>query len=284
MRVSIPLLALIAACSFSSFASAEESVNPYQAHKEAAMTAVTGAPWSAERHLYLMKKVERVKEQLLSNAKRIEFPIEEEELKELFKNSQTIPFFAYSSLIDKNSPAAKAISEASLATHTPAVGFGLARIFNRVMDASVAEKWGPLARPNDVAILNAFEKEDAATNGVVLQLSFEDLQILAKREVGYDLVPILVTLWDDAVEPGKRDPVIFLAYTFIAPDNLHKCTRYTCPFVNPIPGYVAFLQNGLKPFGKDFEAMWWATTYLADKHTQLGELVHQEIDLAPPSA
>lgn len=283
MKVSFYILAVAAACSFTSFATAAETANPYQIHREAAMTAVAGAPWSAERHQLIMKKAEMMKGLLLEKATSKAYPIEEKDLKELFKKNKTVPFFAYSSLIDKNSPAAKAISEKSLETQTPAVAFGIARTFNRVMDASVAEKWGPLARPNDVAILNAFEKEDAVANGVVLQLSFEDLQILAKREVGYDLVPILVTNWNEAVDANK-DPEIFLAYTFIAPDNLDKCTRYTCPFVNPIPGYVAFLQNGLKPFGKDFEAMWWATTYLADKHTQIGELVHQSIDLAMPTA
>jgi len=258
--------------------SSYQTDSPYQAHKETAVSSAVGTPWKAKRHKQLIKSVTDATG-LLENAQDLTYPISEESLKEIYGDKATIPFFAYSSLIDKESPAAKAISPTSLATHAPAIAFGLARTFNRQMPSSAAENWGPLRKPNDVAILNAFEKEDAVVNGVVLQLPLADLMILAKREVGYDLVPVLAMRWNDALDENKS-PELFVAYTFIAPDYEGTGEQFTNDRINPIPGYVTFLQKGLQPFGEDFEAMWWATTYMGDKETPLSEVIYSDIDLA----
>ena len=107
----------------------------------------------------------------------------------------------------------------------------------------------------------------AIINGVLLQLSLSDLQILWKREVGYDLIPVLAMSWDEAANVQQDRPAIILAYTFRAPDYTREGVRFTNPAINPIPGYVEYLQKGLKQRG------------LADKHTLLLEMIDREIDL-----
>lgn len=259
-----------------------ETESPYKAHREAAVSSAVGTPWNAKRHKQLIKSATDASA-LLEDAPDLSYPISEESLKEIYGDKATIPFFAYSSLIDKESPAAKAITPTALATLTPAIAFGVQRTFNRKMPGSAAENWGALRRPNDVAILNAFEKEDAVANGVVLQLPMADLMVLAKREVGYDLVPVLAMRWNDAIDSNKT-PELFVAYTFIAPDYEGSGEQFTSDQINPIPGYVTFLQKGLKPFGEDFEAMWWATTFMGDKETPLSEVIYSDIDLGETPA
>lgn len=262
-----------------------DGTNPYEIHRESAIMAAAGTPWSCTRQVLLVNKATEVSDALLSNSTGKKYPISEDDLQELYNqaNSDKVYFFAYSSLIDRESSAAKAISPEGLATHTPAIAFGIQRTFNREMAPEVAANFGDLKKPNDVAILNVFEKknhkklstQEAIVNGVLLHLSASDLHILAKREVGYDLIPVLVARWNEAVDPLNDEPEIFLAYTFRAPDYQGEGTRFTSYAINPIPGYVNYLQKGLKEMGTDFEAMWWATTYLADKKTPLGELVNR---------
>jgi hypothetical protein len=253
--------------------------NPYSELRQAAVSGASGTPWSSERQLELVEKANAIRPSLIHENMRLAYPISEEDLKRLYGEQATVPFFAYSSMIDKNAGAVKAISPEGAATQTPAVAFGIQRTFNRQLPAATVEGgYGALRRPNDVAILNSFEKEDAVINGVAFQLSLADLMILSKREAGYGLIPVLVTKWEDATN-GQGEPEIFLAYAFLAPDVTINVDAYTSEHVNPIPGYVKYLQTGLDAQSSDFKAMWWATTFLADKKTSLRELPYHEIDL-----
>lgn len=259
--------------------------NSYQMHQQAAIRGAAGTPWNSARHLELVEKANALHSQLMEHVQKKSYPISEEDLRQIFEDSQTdtIPFFAYSSMIDKEAAAVKAISLEGAMTQTPAIAFGIQRTFNRELAAAtVAGGWGTLKRPNDVAILNIFQKKDAVLNGVIFDLPLADLLILSKREVGYDLIPVLVTRWDDAVN-GNKEPQFFLAYTFQAPNDAVEGVRYTNPHVNPIPGYFSYLQKGLNLQGDDFKAMWWATTYLADQKTLVKELPYLSIDLKETS-
>lgn len=254
--------------------------NPYKELRAAAISGASGTPWSAGKQIELVEKANALSPTLIDGRKRLAYPISEKDLKGIYGELKTIPFFAYSSMIDKNAGAVKAISLEGAATQTLGVAFGIQRTFNRQLPASTVEKgYGVLRRPNDVAILNVFEKEDAIINGVIFQLSLADLMILSKREVGYELIPVLAMKWEDVVS-GKVEPEIFVAYTFLAPDVTVNVDAYTSEHVNPIPGYVNFLQAGLNAQGEDFKAMWWATTFLADKKTSIRELPYKEIDLS----
>jgi hypothetical protein len=258
-----------------------DEVNPYQLYQESAISSAAGTPWNAARHLTLVQKAKDLRAAYGENLQKKAYPISEEDLAQIYQQEKRdiVPFFAYSSMIDMEAGAVKAISAKSAATQTPAVAFGIQRTFNReIAAATVAGGWGTLKRPNDLAILNVFEKEDAVLNGVVFQLPLADLLILSKREVGYDLIPVIVTTWFDAVD-GQKEPEMFLAYTFQAPNHSGQGTRYTNASVNPIPGYFNYLQKGLNLLGNDFKAMWWATTYLADQRTLVNELPYRIVDL-----
>ncbi len=253
--------------------------NAYKPLQEAAISSAAGTPWNAARQIEIVKKSHAVRLQLLSNVEKKTYPISEDDLKKIYENakSETVPFFAYSSMIDIEAGAVKAISATAAATQTPAIAFGIQRTFNRAMPAATVEGgWGALKRPNDLAILNAFEKEDAVANGVLFQLPINDLLILTKREVGYDLIPVLATTWDGAND--QKEPEIFLAYTFLAPVS-ETANEFTDMHVNPIPAYVNYLQKGLDVIGNDFKAMWWNTTYLADQKTLVSQLPYNNVDM-----
>jgi hypothetical protein len=270
------ILKLIVVLSVGVFASihADED-NFYRTYQEAAVSSAAGTPWSATRQIGLVQKANALRSQSNQLVQKKSYPISEEDLRDIYAQNEQITFFAYSSMIDRESGAAKAISVEGAATQTPAVAFGIQRTFNREMAAAtVAGGWGALKRPNDLAILNVFEKQDAALNGVIFQLPLSDLLILSKREVGYDLIPVIVTRWSDAVD-DQKEPEMFLAYTFQAPHD----PRYTNVTINPVPGYFNFLQKGLNLMGEDFKAMWWATTFLADQKTRVNELPYHVIDL-----
>lgn len=263
-----------------SMACADEE-NSYRIHQEVAISSAAGAPWSAQRHLELVQKAKNLHSQCSKNFQRKSFPMSEEDLRQIYQEAQSnkILFFTYSSMIDMEAGAVKAISPEAAATQMPAIAFGIQRTFNREMAATTVEGgWGALKRPTDLAILNVFEKEDAVLNGVIFQLPLSDLLILSKREVGYDLIPVVAMHWDEAID-GKKEPEIFIAYTFQAPNYKGEGVRYTNANINPIPGYFNFLQKGLNLVGEDFKAMWWATTYLADQKTVVNELPYRIIDL-----
>lgn len=253
--------------------------NPYQTHEQAAISSAAGTPWNAARHLEVVEKAAALEPKLIAEKQKKAYPLSEDDLRQIYTQNKTIPFFAYSSMIDKEAGAVKAISPEVAQTQEPAIAFGIQRTFNREMAAATVEGgWGPLQRPNDLSILNIFQKKDAVLNGVIFELPLTDLLILSKREVGYDLIPVLAMRWDNAIDE-KKEPEIFLAYTFQAPDYTGEGTRYTNVNINPIPAYFNYLQTGLNSMGNDFKAMWWATTYLADKKTVVNELPYRLIDL-----
>jgi hypothetical protein len=248
--------------------------NSYQSHRQAAVSSGAGTPWNAQRHLQVVEKAAALSPELINITSKKTYPMSEEDLQQIYQTSSaTVPFFAYSSMIDKGAGAVKAISQEAADTQTLAIAFGIQRTFNREMAAATVEGgWGALKR------LNIFKKEDAVLNGVLFDLPLADLLILSKREVGYDLIPVLAMRWSDAVD-GQKEPEIFLAYTFLAPDYTGEGTRYTNTHVNPIPPYFNYLQTGLDTAGEGFKAMWWSSSYLADKKTLVSELPYQIINL-----
>lgn len=269
--------------SFTASLSAEEE-NAYQIHQCAAVSSAAGTPWSALRQMEIVERAKALQTAVIGTAEKKVYPISEDDLQQIYAETPTVRFFAYSSMIDREAGAVKAISWQAAATQEPAIAFGIQRTFNREMAAEVvAGGWGPLQRPNDLAILNIFEKKDAVLNGVIFELPLSDLLILTKREVGYDLIPVLAMRWNDALD-AQKEPEMFLAYTFQAPNYEGEGVRYTNPHINPIPPYFNYLQKGLTLIGDDYKAMWWATTYLADQKTLVNELPYHIIDLKANAA
>lgn len=253
--------------------------NDYKIYREAAISSAAGTPWSAKRHLELVKKA--ISESyVVDQAQKATYPINEEGLHQLFAHSQhsTVPLFVYNEMIEKKADSVHALGSEVADTHRLAIAFGIQRVFNHEIAPATAENdWGSLKRHNDLAILNIFHKDDAVLNGALYDVSLENLDKLSKKAAGYDLVPVLVLDWQDALDEGK-EPEPFLAYTFQAADFAGE-SRYTSLNINPIPKYFAHLQKELKHFCADFKAMWWSTTYLADKKTLVNELPYRTIEL-----
>lgn len=269
---------LLSAVLFSSAINADTvETNPYGIYKADAISSAAGTPWSATRHVEIVTAANETA--VISLDLKKPYPISEEDLQQVYQNagSDKVLFFAYSSMIDNESGAVKAISPAAASTQNLAVAFGIQRVFNRKMNAETVQGgWGALARPNDLAILNVFKRKDAVLNGVTFELPIEDLLILTKREVGYDLVPVLVMSWENALDENAS-PEIKLAYTFMAPSN--RQNEFTSQRVNPIPPYFNMLQKGLTKAGADFKAMWWSNTFLANARVPVKVLPYHNIDM-----
>lgn len=177
--------------------------------------------------------------------------------------------FGYGSLMNKES-AKRSIKEESLNSMQTAVAFGVKRVFN--YQATKSPRWKEDQDPKEQAMLNVVQTYniDTMVNGVSIEVDSEDLSALVKREVGYDLVPILVASWDDLV--GQSPEInIRVAYTFVAMNELREHIHYTNTEYYPIRWYLEMIENSVDEFGEKFAHMWDETTYLADGTTKINE-------------
>jgi hypothetical protein len=222
-------------------------------------------PWSDEQHEQLVYHASETWTSQIFNYPVLQYPIQEPETLYSQHNQDTIPIFSYGSLLNKES-AARTLSEKAMATHQSAVSFGSKRVFDRHVPTTI--RWGPLERPNDTAMLNLNQTNDLSevVNGVVIEVDINDLKNLLFREEGYDLVPVVVTYWDDAMDPSKA-PRFFIAYTFQASDESREGIHYTNQYINPVPGYALASKSGAEQYGELFLDLWVSSTYLADKET-----------------
>lgn len=222
-------------------------------------------PWSNERHHSMVDRAVEIWSDNISNYPSLSYPVNNPEQLYSIYNSETIPIFSYGSLLNKES-AARTLSESAMATHRPALSFGTKRIFDRHVPTT--SRWGPLERPNDTGMLNINQTENFSeiVNGVVIEVDIDDLKNLLFREEGYDLVPVVVTCWNKAVDDGA-EPNFFIAYTFQASDDEREGIHYTNRYINPVPGYAFASREGAEQYGESFLNLWVASTFLADKET-----------------
>jgi len=200
---------------------------------------------------------------------RLAYPNENPE--SLYANSTDgkVVIFAYGSLMNKES-AQRTLSEAALKTLKPSLAFGVQRVFDRKV--STTGRWGEVSRPNDIGMLNIYPtgniKETA--NGVAFEVSLEDLKALINREEGYDLIPVVIVMWDD-LKSTPDNAVVMIGYTFAASTAPRQGVYYTSNSVNPVPGYALASLQGASYFGLNYMKMWIESTYLADRTTLFSE-------------
>lgn len=181
--------------------------------------------------------------------------------------SGKVLIFGYGSLMNKVS-AARSMKAEAVESMEPAIAFGVKRLFNyKVTDPS---RWGIEQHRKERAMLNIAQTLNIGymANGVVLEVDAEDLAKLVSRETGYDLVPILVASWNDALNQNPEIEVR-VAYTFVAVNELRKNTAYTSTEYYPVLGYLHAVQEASQAYGREFAAFWNATTYLADGTTPI---------------
>ena len=165
--------------------------------------------------------------------------------------------FSYGSLITEES-AAKTLSPEALATRRPATASGIRRLFNRdIPEKLIVARYGALEKPHHRAALNVYHtgNPNDRVNGVVLDVCDEELQALRAREVGYELIPVVVMQGEEQL----------VAYTFSAPD------QFTSSEIEPVPGYYEDVRAGAASYGPAFLDLYLQTTYLADGTTLIEE-------------
>lgn len=172
--------------------------------------------------------------------------------------------FAYGSLLNSDS-AYKTLTVNAIESFKPAVAFGLRRVFDRCLRV-IPPHWGEAEHPASKACLNAHPTGNAndCVNGILIEVDRHDLQALLEREVGYDLYPVPVILWDQVRSDGWT---VHVAFTFRAPKEERAGTRYTSVDIYPIWNYAQASMEGAKRYGDDFLAFWINTTYLSDHQT-----------------
>lgn len=184
-----------------------------------------------------------------------------------YSPSNKVLLFGYGSLMNKVS-AARSMKAAAVESMKPAIAFGVKRLFNyKVTDPS---RWGTEQNRKERAMLNISQTLNIGSmaNGVVLEVDAEDLSKLVSREIGYDLVPILVASWDDVMHQNPEIE-IRVAYTFVAVNELRNNTAYTSTEYYPVLGYLHAVQEASQLYGPEFAAFWNATTYLANGTTPI---------------
>ena len=200
----------------------------------------------------------------LANIKSYPYPYHglEAELREQGKT--TIPIFSFGSLLDTQS-ARKTFSDKTLKTSTVSVAYGTKRVFNRDIPIDPGHDWGVPCHPLSRAMLNLVttDNENDVTNGVLVNVHVNDIAPMRRREYGYNLIPILISTWDDYKNGSDREYMI--AYAFHSPEN----TVFTNDQILPRPGYYEMARDAAIERGPEFYRMWLESTYRADGVTPI---------------
>jgi len=221
-------------------------------------------PWSNSRQVELKYSVEETLKSPGSDLYRYEFPIQTPE--EILNTNGKVYIFTYGSLLNKDS-AKRSLSKDAMDTYTPAIAFGVKRVFDRDVPKKFSEKWGPLSQNNETGMLNIVFDNDfgSIVNGALVEVDLKDLNGLISRETGYDLVSVPVVTWQDAKADGT--PNVIIALTFHASENERDSKQYTSKCINPVKGYALASKEGARQYGDEFVKLFEETTYLADGKT-----------------
>ncbi len=220
------------------------------------------AHWSPQKESQLIREAKKRETLLLTARPTFHWPFDQATRNAMMRlNQEMIPLFGYGSLINQKS-ANSTLTDETLETFRPAIAFGVQRRFD--YDPGL-ERYGPPPTPEERAMLNLHYTGhmNDIVNGVVVDMSKEDLIALSEREIGYDLIPVIVVNWDDALESNK--PTLYTAYTFSAPSHIN-------PHLLPRPDYYKRVVNGARTYGDEYLELWYNTTYLGDGKTP----VHRE--------
>lgn len=187
----------------------------------------------------------------------------EEELE--VRSVSEIAVVGYGSLVNSAS-AGQTLSEESLSTSRPVIAFGARRLFNYEIPSDV-DRYAPAIHPLARAALNALPtgRMEDIVNGIVMKLSLTDIPAIRRREIGYDLIPIVCLEWNDLEKPP------FLAYILCCFDDEYEGIRNTNDKLEPHRGYYSVCRKGASEFGEEFLRLWLSTTYLADGVTPVAE-------------
>lgn len=181
------------------------------------------------------------------------------------KGEETFLIFSYGSLMDKTS-AEQTLGKKSMDTRKMAIAYNIKRVFDRDVAIKPNSKWGIPLDPEARGMLNVIPSDSGndLTNGVLIEVSREDMSKVLLREEGYDLIPVIVQEWESFIH---NKPIYKVAYTFYAPQN----SSYTNSSILPRPSYYELTRDAAYNFGPLFYLLWLKTTYMADGITPIEE-------------
>lgn len=182
------------------------------------------------------------------------------------QGKDSITLFCYGSMMNYAS-ANRTLNRETLKTRKPALAFGVKRLFNRDVPIKKGTHWGYPCEIRSRAMLNAVVTENPydIVNGVTMTVPIQEVEQIKKREVGYNLVPILCINWANGVLPTR--PKFYVAYTCSAPTD----SNFTNDQILPRPNYYQAAKNAAKDFGVIFYYLWLNTTFFADGKTSIQE-------------
>lgn len=182
---------------------------------------------------------------------------------EFFKKGPVRRFIAQGTLINKQS-IGETLGRANL--HGPVIAEGVRRTFNfALLDQNYVENGGRYERSAEVshrATLNIVHTRDPhdTVNGILFSTSPGDIDALAEREYGYDLLPV----------EYRQDDERALAYMFIARKNSSVVGHRVRDDILPNESSLSTCLFGAATYGEDFLRAWIGSCYLADDRPLLG--------------
>ncbi len=174
------------------------------------------------------------------------------------KHERQSDFIAQGTLINKHS-IGQTIGSAIL--RGPVIAFGVRRIFNFALeDGNYEEHGGRYSRsanPSHRATLNILETGYAEdkVNGILFSADAADIDSLAEREYGYDLLPV-------SYEQSSAKSV---AYMFIARQDSKAIGHRVLDDIFPNESSLSICLTGAATYGAAFLKMWIESCLLANK-------------------
>ncbi len=164
---------------------------------------------------------------------------------------------AYGTLINKHS-IGQTVGESHV--EGPVVALGVRRVFSfALVDENYDDHGGRYTRSEDprrCATLNVEHTGVPAdrVNGILFSIKREDIDPMAKREFGYDLLPV----------EYERDRSGGSAYMFIARQDTEAISHRVRRDILPNESSLKTCLSGAATYGKAFLEAWIASCYLAD--------------------
>ena len=192
-----------------------------------------------------------------------DYPWEKIEKALKIRGIRKISVFGYGSLINPKAALLHLRPEV-VKTFTPAVCFGVKRIFDYEMPEPVRERYSLNDNRNDRALLNVYLSKliQDCCNGVIFQIEISEINDLRRREIGYDLSQRICLDWNDL--EGELLPTFVLNCT-----GSWQGKELTNREILPYLPYLNLCIDGAKKISKDFVDFWLRSTFLADKTTRI---------------
>ena len=183
------------------------------------------------------------------------YPYPWTELEDILINNKThhISLVAYGSLINSES-AERTLPTTILHRSKPVVAFGVRRVFDYIMPEETS-RYGKPINPLARAALNVHVtgKIDDRVNGILIDLSWEEMPAMQSREVDYDLVPVACIDWTNR--------------NYSYPAYILRSEQRVNSHLVPHQAYYKVCRHGAAQVSQEFLSLWLSTTFLGDRET-----------------